>query len=416
MGQLVISQESGITAPVAGKTAIYADPADSGRVKAIQPDGSIQQLSASGLRDRNFLMNPEFAIAQRQVPTTLTTYSSTTARVYAADRWAMVNSVASLQFHNVDNIAAPIAGVRARFIGEFKQITNPGKHVIMQWLDGTDSTELAGQIVRFQFKARNGAAGAATLRLGMLYLAAAGTVDTPPATIASAFGVTGVDPTWGTNLAVVSPIACEASGVIANHGSAAVDCVLTAAFQRFSATFLVPPGANIKNLVPVIWTSTIPATNDLYQITECGLYVGTDIRDFYPRSFGDELLACQRFYSKSFPLAIAPAASVTVANGGYGATSIINRTGSGTAAAVQIPIQFPVRMAKVPTLTFFTPVAAGAVAYRFTGGTPAAQGTTAINTNATTDLGSSVTVTEEATANAAIGDLVGVHWTADADI
>jgi hypothetical protein len=266
MGQLVLSQETP-QAPVSGKTVIYADPADSGRVKAIQSDGSIQQLSASGFRDRNFLMNPEFAIAQRQVPNTLTTYSSTTARVYAADRWAMVNSVASLQFQNVDNNGAPVAGVQARFMGNFKQITGAGKFVLMQWLDGTDSTELAGRTVRFQFKARQ-TVNPATLRLGMLYLNASGTVDTPPATIASAFGLTGVDPTWGTNLNVINPVTCESSGIINNtRGSSGVDCVLTAAFQRFSATFVIPAGANIKNLVPVIWTSTIPAINDIIQMT-----------------------------------------------------------------------------------------------------------------------------------------------------
>ena len=415
MGQLVLSQETP-QAPVSGKTVIYADPADSGRVKAIQSDGSIQQLSASGFRDRNFLMNPEFAIAQRQVPNTLTTYSSTTARVYAADRWAMVNSVASLQFQNVDNNGAPVAGVQARFMGNFKQITGAGKFVLMQWLDGTDSTELAGRTVRFQFKARQ-TVNPATLRLGMLYLNASGTVDTPPATIASAFGLTGVDPTWGTNLNVINPVTCESSGIINNtRGSSGVDCVLTAAFQRFSATFVIPAGANIKNLVPVIWTSTIPAINDIIQITECGLYVGADIRDYYPRSFGDELIACQRFYEKSFPLLIAPAASVTVANGGYGAQAILNRTGSGTAAAVQVPIQFVARKRAVPTLTLFTPVGAGATAYRHTGTTPAVQGAAAANTSATTEYGSSITVTAEATTNGAVGDLCSIHWTADADI
>ena len=237
------------------------------------------------------------------------------------------------------------------------------------------------------------------------------------ATIASAFGLVNVDPTWGTNMLALNPVLTESTGVINNtRGSGGVDCVLSAVMQRFSATFVVPAGTNIKNLVPTIWTNSIPAINDIIQITECGLYVGSEIRDYYPRSFGDELIACQRFYEKSFPLLIAPAASVTVANGGYGAQAILNRTGSGTAAAVQVPIQFVARKAKVPTLTLFTPVAAGATAYRHTGTTPAAQGAAAANTSATTEYGSSITVTAEATANGAVGDLCSIHWTADADI
>ena len=179
---------------------------------------------------------------------------------------------------------------------------------------------------------------------------------------------------------------------------------------------MVPAGTNIKNLVPAIWTNSIPAINDIIQITECGLYVGSEIRDYYPRSFGDELIACQRFYEKSFPLLVAPAASVAVASGGYGAQAILNRTGSGTAAAVQVPIQFVARKRAVPTLTLFTPVGAGATAYRHTGTTPAVQGAAAVNTSGTTEYGSSITVTSEATANGAVGDLCSIHWTADADI
>ena len=86
MGQILLSQEVP-SAPPAGKIAIYVDPAD-GNLKALSPDGSVDLLSPSGLRERNYLINPEFQFAQRQVPGTLTTYSSTTARVYAADRWA----------------------------------------------------------------------------------------------------------------------------------------------------------------------------------------------------------------------------------------------------------------------------------------------------------------------------------------
>lgn len=417
MSLLTLNQElmSGIPAPVSGKATINLDT--DGRIKAIFPDGHIEILSPSGFRDRNLLLNPEFAIAQRQVPATLTTYSSTTSRVYAADRWAMVNSVASLQFANFDAGGVNgVAGLQARYYGIFKQITNPGKHVVFQVLDGTESNELGGRTVRFQFKAKNGAAGAATLRMGLLYIGTGGTVDTLPATIASAFGAAGTDPTWGTNLGVIAPVSCEANGTIVNRGSAAVDCVLTSAFQRFSATFVIPAGTNYLNLIPCIWTNALPAANDIWHISEVGFYNGAEIRDYFPRSFGDELLACQRFYSKSFPLLIAPAASASVASAGYGTCSIINRAGSGVAAAVQFDIQWPTRMAKSPTLTFFTPVAAGAVAYRHTGTTPAAQGTTAVNTSGTTDRGASVTVTEEATANAAVGDLVSVHWTADAEI
>jgi len=71
-------------------------------------------------------------------------------------------------------------------------------------------------------------------------------------------------------------------------------------------------------------------------------------------------------------------------------------------------------MFKVPTVTFFTPVTTGAQCYRFSGTTPAAQTATAARTNSTTTKGLIVTATGDA--NGTVGDLVGVHFTASAEI
>ena len=63
-------------------------------------------------------------------------------------------------------------------------------------------------------------------------------------------------------------------------------------------------------------------------------------------------------------------------------------------------------------VVFYTPVGAGAVPYRITGTTPAVQ--TAFSQNGLTDRGMVVTATGDA--NGAVGDLVGVHYTAEAEI
>ena len=109
------------------------------------------------------------------------------------------------------------------------------------------------------------------------------------------------------------------------------------------------------------------------------------------------------------------AASVAVATGGHGATGICGKTGSGTALGSQITIQFPQTMWKVPTVTLFTPITTGALVYRYNGVTPLVQGTTAVLASSTTDRGCVVTATNEATTNPAIGDLVGIHYTADSE-
>jgi hypothetical protein len=408
MSLLTLNQElmSGIPAPVSGKATINLDT--DGRIKAIFPDGHIEILSPSGLRDRNYLVNPEFQFAQRQVPGTLTTYSSTTARVYSADRWAHVNSVASLQFQNVDTQGSPQANLKARFYGVLKQITNPGKFVLIQTLEGTDSDILAGRTVRFQFKARYGV-NPMTIHFGLLYLTSAGTIDVLPTTIASAFGVAGTNPTWGTNLSLIAPTSCEATGTL-NAATSECSAVLSAAFQRFSATFVLPAGTAMKNLIVAIWSDALPVANDTFHISEAGLFDGSEIRDYYPRHIADELALCQRYYEKSFLLATAPAQSVAA-----GCVKAPVGIAGATALAFVTAVKFLVRMrvaasAAVTGITLYNPGAANAMPRDIV--TPVDMSSPVTTDN--TDTGFNLTATGGA--GGIIGDVGAFHWTCDVDI
>jgi hypothetical protein len=139
--------------------------------------------------------------------------------------------------------------------------------------------------------------------------------------------------------------------------------------------------------------------------------------DYTPTMLADELESCQRFFCKSFPLTVVPAASLSEATAGSGVTGVLGKSGSATALGTIIGVQFPVQMWKAPpTVTLFTPTASGAVVFRFTGASPLSQGTTAIRTNSTTDRGFVVTATNEATTNGAVGDMMGIHYLADAEV
>ena len=119
----------------------------------------------------------------------------------------------------------------------------------------------------------------------------------------------------------------------------------------------------------------------------------------------------QRYYCKSFPVLTAPAASLSVAAAGAGEVGVVARAGA-LALADTIPIYFPIVMRGVPVVTLYTPVGAGAVPYRINGTTPAVQ--TAVAQLGLTERGLVVTATGDAAG--AIGDLVGVHYTADAEL
>jgi hypothetical protein len=399
-GRVRMTAGSTPNTPPALQHEIYPDSAD-GRLKQIDPQGVRHILTPCGWRDNNVIINGEFDYAQRQAPGTLTTYSNTSGRAYGADRWGMTNENASIQYQRVDSIGAPETGLQARFYGKFKKLTSAGKMVVSQGIESGQMAHLRGRRVRVQAKMRFTVAASMTARLGLLYLTSAGTVDVLPATFVSAFGAVGTDPTWGTNLTALTPVSAD-GGSVSGLG---INCVLTAAWVRYSATFDVP--ASCKNLIPVIWTNGQPAANDELNVTEVGLYDGEEIREWMPRSQAEQLLLCQRYYVKSFGVDVLPAQNVGVNSGE--ARSVAGKAGA-VANAGYLPVEFPVTLFKSPTVTVFNPAAANALARNITGA--ADMGATAIVGTTASDFYINAT----GVAATAVGDLIAIHYTADAEI
>jgi hypothetical protein len=181
-------------------------------------------------------------------------------------------------------------------------------------------------------------------------------------------------------------------------------------WTKSSAVFTVP--TNAKNLVMVFFANETGGTTDNVSIAEAQVTLGTDIVDYVEPPYNFTLSRCQRRYCKSFPITTVPAGGIAVATAGNGATGIIGKA-AATALASFINIQFPVRMFKIPTtVTLFSPVAAGSAPYRISGTTPAIQ--TSPAQTGVMDYGLTVSATGDA--NGAVGDLVGVHYTASAEI
>lgn len=102
-------------------------------------------------------------------------------------------------------------------------------------------------------------------------------------------------------------------------------------------------------------TNLAAATNNYWQITGVQLEVGNTATGFEFESFETTLRKCQRYYCKTFPLNTAPAHNLSQ-NG-----SLLAPIASGTGlTAYAITWTFPVSMRAAPTITTFTPSAAGA--------------------------------------------------------
>lgn len=356
---------------------------------------------------RNALINGGFWQAQRQVPGTLTTYSDTASRTYTADRWAITNSTASIQYARGDSGTTPETGLLGRHYGRFVKITNTGKVVVSQTMMAEECDNMRGQTVRVQMKLK--ASTATTMRIVLLQLSSAGTIDVVPGIVASApsgnfvsaFGADGTDPTWGTNLAAITPVSAD-NATIASTG---LTCSVTTAWQRFGGTFTLP--SDYKNLVLVVFTNAGIAAAVEFDIAEVGLYNGTPIRVWDDTEYQINTQRCYRYYVKTFGEAVAPAQNAGVSSAAIGTVSVAGASANTAGMTHRWPVTL---RSGSPVITFYNPNNADAFVRNTTRGTNATA-TSAANTNG---VGTDITFTGLAAWT--IGDIVRVHLSADAEL
>jgi hypothetical protein len=413
MSRLVFTKGAAPTTPANNKAAVYIDTSDF-RIKQIDSNGIISVLNNDGLQDKNILINGNFAIQQRVLAasTAIPSISVTTRAGQVADRWAVTTgNVTTTAWAQIDTAASIESGLESRYYGKITQATNAAKFILSQFIINSKMAHLRGKKVRVSVKLKQFVGSNQVYKLGLLQLNAAGTVDVCPA-FSTAIGASGVNPSFAATLPNINPDVSP-TGENGTVNGAYCEIISTVNWLRSSCVFTVPTDA--KNLVVVLIKDATGGATDSVGIAEVQLTQGPDIVDWVSPPLAEQLLECQRYFSKSFPMTVVPAASVAVATGGFGSCGILGKAASGSALGSQIPVLFPVRLWKVPSVTLFTPITTGAVVYRHSGVTPAVQGVTAVLANSTTDIGCVVTATTEATANAVIGDLVSIHWTAEAE-
>jgi hypothetical protein len=400
--------------PSASTNELYVDTADN-RTKQKDANGVVSTFNNDGLMERNVITNGGFLVQQRvaTASTAIAGVSTTTRGGVVSDCWSVTSSVASnLAWAQIDTSGAAESGLYSRFYGSAIASSAGKKVMLSQWILNSDMNHLRGRKVRFSIKhsQKVGSEGQ-TWKLGLIQLTSSGTVDTSPAFLSGAWSAsTGVDPSWGTNLSAITPDSSPTPENGTVSGSF-VTFTTTLAWKTISGVWTVP--TNCKNLVVVCFADATGGTTDNVSFAEAQLTMGPEIVEYLEPPFAETVYRCQRRFCKSFPLTVVPAVSVTEANGGSGACGMIGKAGA-TALAANFPIQFPVRMWKTPTITYFTPTSTGAQCWRFSGAAAAAQTATATRTNSLTDRGLVVTATGDAAG--AVGDLVAVHYTADAEI
>lgn len=414
MADIQFLKEATPNTPASGNSVIYNDTADN-RMKQISDSGVISNLGNIGDMPSNILYNGGMLIQQRvaTASTAITGISTTTRGGVVADRWSVTTSVASnLNWAQIDSSGAAETNLLARYYGSIISSSAGKKVMISQFIINRDMAHLRGQKVRVSIKHNQKVGSGQLFKLGLLQLNASGTTDTSPAFLSGAWSTTtGVDPAWGTNIAAITPDASPTGENGTITGSYLNITTVATTWTRSSCVFTVPTTA--KNLFVVFFNDATGGTTDNISMTEIQLTQTATIVDYVEPQAPLQLTKCQQFFNSSFPQTVVPAASLSEATAGSGVCGDIGKAGA-TALAANFGIVFPVVMWKVPTVTYFTPTVAGAQCFRYSGAAAAVQTATASRTNSVTTKGVVVTATGDA--SGAVGDLVGVHYTADSEI
>ncbi len=293
--------------------------ADSAQTVGIQwlnyPDSLSQQL----------LMNAGFDVWQRN--TTFTFNDDT----YSADRWNLLTETNGAWTCARDTDVP--AGIGMTYSAKFSNVTLNNQCALVQFIENVDAVKFQGKTVTLSFYAKTNTTEIANLRAAILSWT--GTADSLTSDVIGTWASDGTNPTWATSY---------------TEENVATNKALTSSWQRFTITGILLDTASITNLAIVIWVDdgTIAATDDFY-ITGIMVNGGSVALPYQPKSFNDELRACQRYYEKSYNYTVVPAT-----NSQLGQVQLVSRVADTND---RMFVKFSVTKRTTPSVTVYDSIA-----------------------------------------------------------
>lgn len=322
--------------------------------------------------EKNYLINGNLDFWQRGTSFQITTSAGSR---YVSDRWHgfIGQTGVNTTFSRQTGGNAPFCIRVQRDSG----VTLTPSSILSQTIEINFGRELAGKTVTLQFRARKGA-------------------NYSPA---SSFLTSSI--CHGTGAADANVVTSGfTSQVTANQSN-----VLTTSFQTFTHTVTLGASATqVGIMLTASWVGTAGAA-DYFEVEQVMLSVANNLssaKDFSRagRNYQEELFLCQRYFSKSYLIDVAPGTSTVT-----GSVSIHSQVANQPLA---VNANFPVEMRAQPAMLGYNPVT-GSTSTAIRGFTGEANLTHSLQNNSTRNA-------YWLQAPAAAIDYYIMHWTADAEI
>lgn len=301
------------TTPSAGYKKLYFDTDD--KIYAVDDAGAAKALATELYADgaaknnlySNLLINGNMDVSQRAA-----TFVSGANNddVYTLDRWNLLSD-GNDTFDVSQDAVTDLAGSNYAIKLDVETSKRGG---IIQFIESKDAIKFRGQTVSLSFKVKS--ANIAALRAAVLSWD--GTADAVTSDVVSAWAAT---PTFVANWTAENTPA---------------DLTVTSGWTTVTIEGILLDTANMNNLAVFIWTPNEETIGDIVYISQVKVNQGATASSFVPKSYEEELFACQRY-------CYVPPTPGTGSFVGFG-MCISN-------ALARIFVHFPNTMHRLPTLT-----------------------------------------------------------------
>ena len=235
--------------------------------------GVEDQIVSSSLH-RQAIINGNFDVAQRG-----TTFAAgdNNDDVYTLDRWNLIsdgNDVLDVSQTAITDLTGSSYAIKL-------DVETSARGGIVQFIENKDASKLKGKYVSVSFAVKS--ANISAIRCAILSWGS--TADSVTSDVVGTWGDT---PTWATNWTAENTPA---------------DLTVTSSWTTVKVENIYIDSATVNNIALAIWIPNAETIGDIVYISQVQMNEGSVALPFQPKSFAEELRACQRYYYKSYPYA-----------------------------------------------------------------------------------------------------------------
>ncbi|MBO6520093.1 MAG: hypothetical protein JJ900_04290 [Rhodospirillales bacterium] len=244
----------------------------------------------------NLLINGNFSVAQRGTSFDSTTSPANDDDTYLLDRWVLLSDGDDIVDVDQVETASDLPTGAAAAIKYTWETANK-QAGLLQIIEGINARPAIGGTVSLSFQAKG--SGLENLRAAVLSWDSA--EDSVTSDVVATWAGDGTNPTFATNWTAENTPS---------------DLALSTSWQTFTIEGVDIDTSSMTNVAVFIWLDdTDVAVDDTLFVTNVKLEVGEAATPFVPRSYGDELALCQRYFVKTFRQNVVPAQNTNDYNG-----------------------------------------------------------------------------------------------------